>query len=123
MLEQLDQPLSIASMAAHAHYSERTFARRFRSETGTSPLRWLHAQRIAEARRLLETTDLPVETIASRCGFGTATALRTQFRRNVKTTPTGYRATWKQRRPSTDGANALRRRAEPLVRAGRVRSR
>jgi transcriptional regulator GlxA family with amidase domain len=100
MLEQLATPLSIEAMAAHAHFSERTFARRFHGETGMSPLRWLHAQRILEARRLLETTDLPIETIAYRCGFGSATALRTHFRASVKTTPTAYRATWRQRRPS-----------------------
>lgn len=95
MLEHLDAQLSIAAMAAHAHYSERTFARRFRSETGVSPLRWLHEQRILEARRLLEATDLPVETIAARSGFGSTTALRTHFHRKVKTTPSAYRTTWK----------------------------
>lgn len=95
MFEQLDTPLSIEAMAAHAHYSARTFARRFRSETGVAPLRWLHEQRTLEARRLLETTDLPVETIAARCGFGSATALRTHFRKSVKTTPSAYRTTWR----------------------------
>jgi transcriptional regulator GlxA family with amidase domain len=95
MLERLDVQLSVAEMAAHANYSERTFARHFRSQTGVSPLRWLLEQRALEARRLLETTDLPVETIATRCGFGSATGLRTHFRRRVKTSPSAYRATWK----------------------------
>jgi transcriptional regulator GlxA family with amidase domain len=106
MLEHLDaRQLSSAAMARHAHYSERTFARRFRSETGVSPLRWLHEQRILEARRLLETTDLSVEAIATRCGFGSATALRTHFRRKVRTAPSAYRATWKAASSASSHAN------------------
>ena len=75
----------------HAGVSPRTFARRFREETGTTPLQWLLAQRVLEARRLLEESDLPVETVAWRCGFGTAASLRDHFRRATATTPTAYR--------------------------------
>lgn len=90
-LERLEQPLSVAALARHACCSERTFARRFRAETGTTPLRWLHAQRIVHAQRLLEGTDLPVEAVARRCGFGSGTALREQFRRATASTPTAHR--------------------------------
>jgi len=90
-LEQLDRPLTVAQLAAHAHTSPRTFARRFRAETGTTPLRWLHAQRIEHARRLLERDDLPIEHVAQRCGFGSAAALREHFRRATATTPSAYR--------------------------------
>jgi transcriptional regulator GlxA family with amidase domain len=93
-LDQLDRPLTVAQLARHAHTSERTFARRFRAETGTTPLRWLHAQRIDRARRLLEGSDLPVETVAQRCGFGSAAVLRQHFRRATATTPTAYRRTF-----------------------------
>ena len=89
--ERLDQPLDVAAMAAHAGVSPRTFARRFREETGTTPLQWLLTQRVIEARRLLEESDLPVETVAWRCGFGTAASLRDHFRRATATTPTAYR--------------------------------
>ena len=65
----------------HAGVSPRTFARRFREETGTTPLQWLLGQRVLEARRLLEETALPVETIAWRLRFGTAASLRDHFRR------------------------------------------
>jgi transcriptional regulator GlxA family with amidase domain len=90
-LARLDEPLTIAALAHHALMSERTLVRRFRDETGTSPLRWLVSQRVAEARRLLEETDLPVEHVATRCGFGTAVSLREHFRRVTHTTPVAYR--------------------------------
>ena len=91
MLEHLDRPLTVAEMARHAMASERSFARHFRAETGTSPLRWLHEQRVLHARRLLEESDLPVEDVAVRSGFGTATTLREHFARALHSTPTGYR--------------------------------
>ena len=94
MLDHLGEPLTVAAMARHGVRSERSFARHFRAETGTTPLRWLHEQRILHARRLLEETDLPVETVAARSGFGTATTLREHFGRVVHTTPTAYRRTF-----------------------------
>ena len=78
-------------MARHAGVSPRTFARRFREETGTTPLHWLLAQRVLEARRLLEESDLPVEASPGAAGFGTAASLRDHFRRATATTPTAYR--------------------------------
>jgi AraC family transcriptional activator FtrA len=90
-LEHLDQPLSVEDLARRALMSPRTFARRFRLATGTTPLQWLLRQRIALAQRLLETTALPIELIAGRCGFGSGTALRIHFRRATGTTPAAYR--------------------------------
>ena len=94
-LAHIDEPLTTARMARHALMSERSFLRHFHAETGTSPLRWLHAQRVAEARRLLEQTDLPIEDVAQRCGFGTAVSLRQHFRRVTHATPTAYRRTFR----------------------------
>jgi transcriptional regulator GlxA family with amidase domain len=90
-LTRLAEPLDVAAMARHAGVSPRTFARRFREETGTTPLQWLLTQRVLEARRLLEESDLPVEDVAWRCGFGTGASLRDHFRRATATTPTAYR--------------------------------
>jgi transcriptional regulator GlxA family with amidase domain len=99
-LERLREPLTVAAMAAHAGCSERTFARRFRAETATTPLQWLLRQRVLHARRLLEATDLPVEDVADRAGFGTATSLRAHFRRATATTPLAYRRTFRGRAPA-----------------------
>jgi transcriptional regulator GlxA family with amidase domain len=93
-LERLHEPLTVRTLAAHAHVSERTFARRFAAETGSPVLRWLHTQRIHAARTALETTDASIEAIAQRCGFGTPANLRKHFHRSLSTTPTSYRRTF-----------------------------
>jgi transcriptional regulator GlxA family with amidase domain len=95
--DRLEQPLDVEQMAAHAEVSPRTFARRFREETGTTPLQWLLGRRVLEARRLLEETDLPIEAVAWRVGFGTAASLREHFRRATATTPTAYRRSFRPR--------------------------
>lgn len=94
-LDRLAEPLDVAKMADHAGVSPRTFARRFREETSTTPLQWLLAQRVHLARRLLEETDLPIDAIAWRAGFGTAASLRDHFRRVTATTPTAYRSSFR----------------------------
>lgn len=88
---RLASPLSVADMAAFLNVSERTLARRFADRLGTGPGAWLLARRVAEARRLLEETDLPVEAIAARVGFASAVNLRRRFRAHVGTTPGAYR--------------------------------
>lgn len=87
------QRWTIAQMARYVAISERTLARRFQEETGCSPLAWLTAQRIASARDLLETTNLPMEHIAEKAGMGSATNLRLHFTASVGIPPNVY---WKQ---------------------------
>jgi transcriptional regulator GlxA family with amidase domain len=94
-ISELQRPLTVSELAAHAGYSVRSFSRRFQAHFGMSPARWLTAQRVLEARRLLETTDLSIEEIARRCGLSTAANLRTHFARAVATTPTEYRRTFR----------------------------
>lgn len=93
-LEHLDRPLTVDELAARAAMSRRTFTRQFRSRMGASPLQWLLEQRTLLARRLLETTDLPVEAVAHRSGFGSAVSLRAHFQRTLGTSPRDYRVTF-----------------------------
>jgi AraC family transcriptional activator FtrA len=87
----LDQEVTVADLAARAAMSPRTFARRFPASTGTTPLTWIVQERVRLAQRLLETTDLPVDAIAGKSGFGTADNLRKHFGRILQTTPQSYR--------------------------------
>ncbi len=92
-LEHLDEELSVDQLAGRAQMSSRTFARRFRAATGASPAAWVNAQRLDRARELLERTDLGVEEVARRAGFGSAAVLRAHFGR-LGTTPLAYRRTF-----------------------------
>ena len=94
MESHLDQELPVETMAARTNMSPRTFARRFRSATGTTPHQWLMRQRVLLAQRQLETTDDPVEIIANRCGFPSAAMLRIHFQRVLRTSPLAYRRTF-----------------------------
>ncbi|WP_024357698.1 GlxA family transcriptional regulator [Leucobacter chironomi] len=93
-LRRLGEPLDIPRLAAHARVSERTLSRRFRDETGYTPMQWIMRARIDRARELLEETELPVEEIAAAVGLGTATNLRRHFRAVLGTTPSDYRRTF-----------------------------
>jgi transcriptional regulator GlxA family with amidase domain len=90
-VRHLDQPLTADLLAARALMSRRTFDRRFREVTGTSPARWLLHQRVMHAQRLLETSEIPIEQVARRSGFASAVALRPHFRRLVGLSPAAYR--------------------------------
>ncbi|MEU5628492.1 MULTISPECIES: GlxA family transcriptional regulator [Streptomyces] len=91
VLDRLAEPLTLQDMAGHAHMSVRTFTRRFRGEVGSSPLKWLAQRRLAHARLLLESTELPVARIAVACGFGDPVTLRKNFYRHLGLSPATYR--------------------------------
>ena len=93
--ERLGEPLTLADLAAHARMSVRTFTRRFREETGMSPLRWLAGQRLAFARQLLESTDAPIDRVAADAGFGTPASLRQHLRASIGVAPGTYRRTYR----------------------------
>ena len=95
VLETLDRPHTIDTMADLVHMAPRTFARRFRAETGATPHDWLTNQRVLLARRLLEDTELGVDAVAARSGFGSAQTLRHHFTQRLSTTPQSYRGTFK----------------------------
>lgn len=94
MLEHLDEDLSIEALARRALMAPRTFARRFRADLGTTPLAWLTRQRLLRAQVLLEETELTLEAVAARVGFGTAAVMRHHFTRVLRTTPVAYRRTF-----------------------------
>jgi transcriptional regulator GlxA family with amidase domain len=97
MLEHLGDEHTVTELARRANLSERTFARRFVAETGTTPHRWLTMQRVLHARRLLEETDLGIDDVAHTAGFGTAALLRHHFHRIVGVAPNDYRRTFAHR--------------------------
>ncbi|SNX65811.1 AraC family transcriptional regulator with amidase-like domain [Streptomyces sp. TLI_55] len=90
--DNLAREITLAAMAARSGMSERTFSRRFREQTGTTPLQWLLRARVRRAQYLLENSDHPIERVARQAGFGSPTAFRERFRRVAGTTPQAYRA-------------------------------
>ncbi|PWK67329.1 transcriptional regulator GlxA family with amidase domain [Streptomyces sp. CG 926] len=93
-LERLAEPVTLGELAAHARMSLRTFTRRFRDEVGMTPVQWLTAQRLELARHLLESSDLPVDLVAHRAGFGSANSLRQHMRSTLGVSPIAYRRTF-----------------------------
>lgn len=91
MDHNLKSDLSVEAIARQAAMSERTLARRFKQQTGTTPAKWLTRARIHRAQTLLETTSLSVDRIAQGVGFGSTIAFRTRFRELVGVSPLGYR--------------------------------
>ncbi|MEU4196384.1 helix-turn-helix domain-containing protein [Kribbella sp. NPDC026611] len=98
--DHLGDPITLADMAAHAAVSPRTLNRKFREQTGTTPLQWLLRQRLHHAQELLETTTMPIEEIAHHCGFGTSINMRQHFGRQLQTSPNGYRRAFQTGRVS-----------------------
>lgn len=89
--ENLDVEMDTAGLAERACMSERTFRRKFEAELGVSVKRYLSHARITKAQSLLETTSLPVGSIARRCGFKSADAMRYAFAAELDVTPSAYR--------------------------------
>lgn len=102
MGENLRADLSVPKLARRALMSERTFARVFATETGSTPAAMIGRLRVEAARRALETTDLPVKQVARTCGFGTVETLNRAFRRGVGVTPLHYRERFSVQ-PAQDG--------------------
>jgi len=100
MLENLALPHDLDTLAGRAHMSRRTLTRRFREETGLSPMRWLADARIDRARELLETTAEPVENIGRLTGLGAPASVRAAFHRHIGTSPQEYRSLFGHRTPT-----------------------
>ncbi|MCC3277658.1 helix-turn-helix domain-containing protein [Arthrobacter sp. zg-Y40] len=103
MGENLGQEHTVKDLAARASMSERTFARRFKAETGSTPAAWLTRQRVLRAQELLEDTDLGIDEVARATGFGQAELLRHHFRRGLGVSPAAYRRTFRGRSAAAAG--------------------
>jgi AraC family transcriptional regulator, transcriptional activator FtrA len=97
-LEHLADPIGVPDLARVAGLSPRTYLRHFVRETGTTPSKWLIAQRIQAALVMLETGDAPIEEIATAAGFATPVTFRHHFTRAVRTSPSSYRRTFRTRK-------------------------
>ncbi|MEE1791678.1 DJ-1/PfpI family protein [Streptomyces sp. BE308] len=95
--EHLDEDLSAKALAAHMCLSERHFARVFKQETGAGPAAYVEAARVEAARRLLETTDCPLDRVAASAGLGSVETLHRAFGRQLSTTPAAYRRRFRTR--------------------------
>jgi len=95
--EHLDEPVTVEDLALRSAMSPRTFARRFLAATGTTPYQWLLGQRVQLAQRLLEVSNLSIESVAERSGFCTGGNLRKHFSRIVHTSPQAYRHAFQDR--------------------------
>ncbi len=91
MEDNATRELSLEDIARQSGMSTRTLLRRFREQTGTTPLRWLHRARVRQAQFLLETTAHPVDRIAGQVGFGSPTVFRDRFKRITGVSPRTYR--------------------------------
>ena len=90
-LAHLEEDLTVSALAAQAHMSRRSYLRHFQRCTGTSPIRWLIAQRVQASLPLLERGDTPVEQVAATVGFATAVTFRHHFAKTMRTSPSAYR--------------------------------
>lgn len=91
LTDNLDQHVDVATLASKACMSERTFRRHFEAELGMPVQRYLSQARITKAQTLLETTSLPIATVARRCGYRSAEAMRYAFTKSLDVSPTDYR--------------------------------
>jgi transcriptional regulator GlxA family with amidase domain len=94
-LPRIPTRLSVDDLARHASVSRRTLTRRFRQTTGLAPGEWLQRERLRLARRLLETSEDPIDRVARNAGYDTTVTMRAQFARDLHTSPRAYRRTFR----------------------------
>ena len=91
----LAEELDVDTLARQMHMSPRTFARRFKEETGTTPYSWILGERVRAAQELLEQTSHSIDWVAGEVGFGNAATLRHHFGRARGVSPQEYRRTFR----------------------------
>ena len=91
LLDNIDQTLSVTDMAKHVAMSPRNFARVFQRETGSTPAKFVESLRVERAQQLLEISDLRLEQVADKCGFGSAERMRRSFAKTLNVLPVDYK--------------------------------
>lgn len=94
--QHLTEPYDLTRLAEHFHVSSRTLLRRYKADSGESPLAHLQRARVRRARHLLETTDRTLTEIQGAVGYRDAGAFADLFRRHVGVRPSAYRARFRQ---------------------------
>jgi AraC family transcriptional activator FtrA len=112
-MAHLADPITVERLAALAHMSTRTYLRQFKRSSGTSPIRWLIAQRLQASLPLLETTSASIDEIAAATGFETATTYRHHFARAMRTSPSAYRRAFHETTVSHSAPTSIPRRQDP----------
>jgi len=107
MRKRLLERQTVGRLASEVGMSERTFLRRFKAATGSTPAGWLLQQRLSQAKELLEATTRSIQDVASSCGLGSAENLRHHFRQQFQTSPSQYRSQFYR------GSNASYRNTRP----------
>ena len=127
MAGNLHQDLSVPRLADRAGMSERSFARRYRAATGTTPSRAVERLRVEAAREALGTTRRSIKDVARRCGFGSEETMRRSFLRMLAVAPRDYRQRFPGVMPVRGGIHIVQRaqqRDPPAAEVGeRVRQR
>jgi transcriptional regulator GlxA family with amidase domain len=108
LADHLEEDLSVPALAERCFMSPRNFARVFAREIRLTPAAYVEKLRVERARMLLESTDLPIEEVAARCGYGTVETLRRAFARRLHVSPSEYRGRFQ---PAPASVIQLRRQA------------
>lgn len=103
LLERPAEPHTLGSLAAMAGMSRTTFAERFTGAFGRAPMQFLKEARLQCAARLLESTDLPIEAVAERVGYGSRSYLSRAFRAAYGVGPRTFRARLSVKASERDG--------------------
>lgn len=104
MRSNIGRVMTVPELASRAAMSPRTFLRRFREMTGTTPAGWLMDLRLTTARRMLEEESTSLDAIALAVGFGTAATMRLHFRNRLGVSPSEYRARFRWQTTSQGGS-------------------